>query len=41
METFFGPEAEPTGPSCFFRLLWRERCRLREFVDWTEEYRRA
>jgi len=41
METFFGPEAEPASPSRFFRLLWRERRRLREFVDWTEEYRRA
>jgi hypothetical protein len=41
METFFGQEAEPASPSRFFRLLWRERSRLREFLAWTDEYRRA
>jgi hypothetical protein len=40
METFFGPEADPPGPALFFRLLWRERRRLREFLLWAEEYRR-
>jgi hypothetical protein len=40
METFFGPEAGPAGPSRFFSLLWRERRRLREFMDWADEYRR-
>jgi hypothetical protein len=37
METFFGPEAEPTGALHFFRLLWRERRRLREFLRWAGE----
>jgi hypothetical protein len=40
METFFGSEAEPAGPSRFFSLLWRERRRLREFMDWADAYRR-
>jgi len=40
METFFGPEAEPTGPARFFSLLWRERRRLREFLSWTDDYHR-
>lgn len=39
METFFGPEAAPGGPNCFFRLLWRERRRLAEFLHWSREYR--
>jgi hypothetical protein len=41
METFFGPAAEPAGPFRFFSLLWRERRRLREFLAWTADYRRA
>ena len=41
METFFGQEAEPAGASRFFSLLWRERRRLREFLAWTDDYRRA
>jgi len=40
METFFGPEAAPAGASRFFSLLWRERRRLREFLAWSDEYRR-
>jgi hypothetical protein len=40
METFFGPEADPLTAQRFFRLLWRDRRRLREFVNWTSEYRR-
>jgi hypothetical protein len=40
METFFGPEADPLNARLFFRLLWRDRRRLREFVNWTSEYRR-
>ena len=41
METFFGPAAEPAGPSRFFALLWRERRRLREFLAWADYYRRV
>ena len=40
METFFGTDAEPPSPSRFFALLWRERRRLREFLAWTDDYRR-
>ena len=40
METFFGPQAAPQGAGVFFRLLWRERERLAEFVRWSEEYPR-
>ena len=40
METFFGPEAEPAGPSRFLFLLWRERRRLREFLAWADDYHR-
>jgi hypothetical protein len=39
METFFGREAEPPGARNFFRLLWRERQRLSEFLSWTNEFR--
>jgi hypothetical protein len=41
METFFGAQAAPEGPGNFFRLLWRERHRLAEFLRWSAEYRRA
>jgi hypothetical protein len=41
METFFGPEAEPAGPSRFLFLLWRERRRLREFLVWADDYHRV
>jgi hypothetical protein len=41
METFFGPQAEPASARRLFRLLWRERRRLREFLRWTAAYRRA
>jgi hypothetical protein len=41
METFFGGEAEPLGAARFFRLMWRERRRLGEFLRWAEEFRRG
>jgi hypothetical protein len=41
METFFGPEADPSGPSRFLFLLWRERRRLREFLAWADDYHRV
>ncbi len=40
METFFGEEAATPGPRAFFRLLWRERARLRSFLRWADERRR-
>lgn len=39
-ETFFGPQAEGLEAGKFFRLLWRERARLRRFLRWAEERRR-
>jgi len=39
METFFGRDAEPLDARRFFRLLWRERQRLAEFLRWTRESR--
>ena len=41
MDTFFGSQAAPPGPGNFFRLLWRERHRLAEFLRWTREYGNA
>ena len=41
METFFGPEAEPAGPSRFLFLLWRERRQLWEFLAWADDYHRV
>jgi hypothetical protein len=38
MQTFLGPQAEPSTAANFCRLLWRERRRMREFVRWTREY---
>ena len=41
LETYFGPAAaELNGPE-FFRLLWRERERMRRFLRWAEEMRRG
>jgi hypothetical protein len=37
METFFGVHAETVSRGEFFRLLWKERRRLRAFLRWTEE----
>lgn len=41
METFFGPQATPLGARRFLWLVWCERRRLREFLRWTQTYRRA
>ena len=41
METFFGPQAEPLTASRFFALLWQERQRMQEFVQWAEMLRRS
>lgn len=37
METFFGVHADRLTRPEFFRLLWRERRRLREFLRWAAE----
>jgi len=41
LETFFGKEADRLDASKFFALLWRERARLRRFLAWAAERRRA
>jgi hypothetical protein len=41
LETFFGPEAAGLDARKFFRLLWRERARLRRFLAWADEMRRT
>ena len=40
METFFGKEAADLDRARFFRLLWRERARMRRFLRWADERRR-
>ena len=40
METFFGVHAERLTRQEFFRLLWRERRRLRAFLQWAGEMER-
>jgi len=37
METFVGVHADRLTRQEFFRLLWRERRRLREFLRWAAE----
>ncbi len=40
METFFGPEADGLDARKFFRLMWRERQRMKRFIAWVGEFRR-
>ncbi|HEV2288416.1 MAG TPA: hypothetical protein VGR81_05620 [Candidatus Acidoferrales bacterium] len=40
METFFGAEAGELDARRFFRLMWRERARMRRFIAWASERRR-
>jgi hypothetical protein len=40
LETFFGKEAAEMDAGRFFRLLWRERTRMRRFLKWAEKRRR-
>ncbi len=39
LETFLGPEADDLNASKFFRLMWRERARMKRFLRWVEEQR--
>lgn len=41
METFFGEDAANLDRDRFFKLLWRERPRLRRFLRWADERRKA
>jgi hypothetical protein len=40
LETFFGREADHLDARKFFHLMWRERVRMRRFVEWAAERRR-
>ena len=40
-ETFFGKEAAALDARKFFRLMWRERSRMRTFLNWVATRRRA
>ena len=37
---FFGEQAAGLDARAFFRLLWRERARLRRFLRWADKRRR-
>jgi hypothetical protein len=37
METFFGPDAADLDRRNFFRLMWRERARVRHFLHWVAQ----
>jgi hypothetical protein len=41
LETFFGEEAANLDSGKFFRLMWRERARMRRFLAWVAIRRRA
>ena len=41
LETYFGKKAEVKSGAEFFALLWAERGRMAEFLDWVEERRAA
>lgn len=41
METFYGAEAAGLDASKFLRILWRDRQRMRRFITWVGERRRA
>ena len=41
METFFGPAAAHLTAGKFFRLMWRERARMKRFLAWVAIRRKA
>jgi hypothetical protein len=41
LETYFGKEAADMDRAKFMSLMWRERMRMRRFLDWVGERRRA
>jgi hypothetical protein len=41
LETFFGKEAAELDREKFVSLMWRERARMRRFLEWVGERRRA
>jgi hypothetical protein len=41
LETYFGKEASNLDRAKFMSLMWRERARMRRFLDWVADRRRA
>lgn len=41
METFYGAEAAELDRRKFWRILWRDRARMRRFIAWIAERRRG
>jgi hypothetical protein len=41
LETFFGHEAANLSAGQFFSLIWRERARMRNFLMWVAQRRKA
>jgi hypothetical protein len=41
LETFFGQEAARLDAVKFFRLMWRERARMKRFLAWVAIRRKA
>jgi hypothetical protein len=41
METFYGVEAAGLDAAKFLKILWRDRARMRRFITWVGERRRA
>ena len=40
-ETFLGPEAANLDAAKFFRLSWKYREQMEDFLNWAEERRKA
>jgi hypothetical protein len=40
-ETFLGPEASHLDARKFFRIVWRHRREMEQFLEWTADRRRA
>ena len=41
LETFLGPEAAGMDAGKFFRLAWKYRGQLEQFIEWAAERRRV
>jgi hypothetical protein len=39
LETLLGGDMHALGAKQFFSIVWRERERLKRFLDWAEEHR--
>jgi hypothetical protein len=41
LETYFGKEAAAMDRAKFLRLMWRERARMKRFLEWVRQQRRT